>query len=257
MLSVLLGYAFVFGAVVGSFLNVCIFRIPEGLSIVRPGSRCPKCKTPIPFYQNIPIVSWILLSGKCRHCSQSISFRYPAIETLTGAVATALMWRFGLQPVTLVLFLFAAALIVVSFIDLDHRIIPDVVSLPGIVTGFCLSALLPTIGWKASAMGILIGGGSLYAVGFVYALLRGVEGMGGGDIKLLAMIGAFIGWQGVLFTIFIASFSGTLAGAGSILLGGGGMKAKIPFGPFLSFGALLYVFCGPAMIQLYLHWVTG
>lgn len=243
--------AFIFGAIVGSFLNVCILRIPEELSIVHPASRCPSCEQPIAFYDNIPVLSWIFLKGKCRNCKIPISPRYALVEVLTGCLAAALMWRFGLQAITLILFVFSAALVVITFIDLDHRIIPDVISLPGIPLGFLASFF--SIGLMNSGIGILAGGGSLLAVALGYRLLTGRDGMGGGDIKLLAMIGAFIGWEGVLFTIFASSLTGTLVGILAMVKQKKGMRLAIPFGPFLALGALLYIFWGPMLIRLYLE----
>ena len=207
-------YAFVFGTTIGSFLNVCIYRIPEGKSIVRPPSSCPKCGKGIRWFDNIPVVSWLLLAGKCRNCKVRIPFRYCFVEILTGTLATLLFWRFGLSSYTPVFFVLAAALVTITFIDIDHRIIPDVISLPGIAVGILLTGLF-TLGFKAAFMGVLLGGGSLYAVAAGYALLAKREGMGGGDIKLLGMIGAFVGWQGVLFTIFAGSFAGTFIGSPS------------------------------------------
>jgi leader peptidase (prepilin peptidase)/N-methyltransferase len=244
--------AFVFGAVVGSFLNVCILRIPADLSIIHPPSRCPFCEKPIAFYDNIPILSWLLLQGKCRTCKKKISPRYVLVEILTGCLAAALMWRFGLQPITLILFVFSAALVVITFIDLDHRIIPDVISLPGIPLGFLASGFF-SIGFLNAGIGVLVGGGSLLAVALTYRLFTGRDGMGGGDIKLLAMIGAFIGWQGVLFTIFASSLTGTLIGLLAMVKQKEGMRLAIPFGPFLAVGALLYIFWGPQLIRLYLE----
>nr|WP_303649936.1 A24 family peptidase [Desulfobotulus pelophilus] len=244
--------AFIFGALVGSFLNVCILRIPVGLSIVHPPSRCPACERPIAFYDNVPILSWLLLRGKCRNCKEPVSPRYMLVELLTGSLAAGLMWKFGLQPAAILFFFFAAALVVITFIDIDHRIIPDVISLPGIPAGFLASGYF-VIGFMDSAIGILAGGGSLLAVALGYRILTGRDGMGGGDIKLLAMIGAFIGWQGVLFTIFASSLTGTLIGLLTMIKQKEGMRLAIPFGPFLASGALLYLFFGPEIIQLYLR----
>jgi leader peptidase (prepilin peptidase) / N-methyltransferase len=245
--------AFVFGACIGSFLNVCIYRIPAGASIVRPGSSCPRCKTEIAFYDNIPILSWLLLMGKCRTCGTSIAVRYPLVELLTGLFAAACIFFFGPTWQTLAAFAFVATLIVVAFIDLDHRIIPDTISLPGIPIFFIAAIAVTDLTWRSSAIGILAGGGSLFAVAWGYQLLTGREGMGGGDIKLLAMIGAFIGWQGILFTLFAASAIGTLIGLLAMVRSGKGMKLAIPFGPFLAMGAVLYLFFGDPIV----HWYLG
>ena len=245
--------AFIFGACIGSFLNVCIYRIPAGASIVHPGSSCPRCKTMIPFYDNIPIVSYLILNGKCRTCSIPIAMRYPLVELLTGLFALACSLAFGPSLHALVVFIFIATLIVVAFIDLDHRIIPDSISLPGIPLFFLASLAVPTVTWQASALGILAGGGSLFAVAWGYQLIAGREGMGGGDIKLLAMIGAMIGWRGILFTLFAASAIGTLVGILAMIRSGKGMKLAIPFGPFLALGAVIYQFFGEAIIVWYLN----
>jgi leader peptidase (prepilin peptidase)/N-methyltransferase len=243
--------AFIFGACIGSFLNVCIYRIPAGLSIVTPGSSCPHCKTKISFYDNIPILGYLLLFGKCRTCKTSIALRYPFVELLGGIAALACALSFGPTLHGLVSFTFIATLIVVTFIDLDHRIIPDTISLPGIPIFFLGALAVPTITWQASALGILAGGGVLFAVAWGYQLMTGREGMGGGDIKLLAMIGAMIGWQGILFTLFAASVIGTMIGVLTMLQSGKGMRLAIPFGPFLATGAIIYLFFGDAIIFWY------
>jgi leader peptidase (prepilin peptidase) / N-methyltransferase len=244
--------AFMLGACIGSFLNVCIYRIPAALSIVHPGSRCPVCKTPIAFYDNIPIVSYLLLGARCRHCRTRIALRYPSIELLTGLCAVASVQGFGFDLQGLAIFAFIATLIVITFIDLDHRIIPDVISLPGIPIAFVIAFAVPAFSWQTRLIGIIAGGGSLWAVAWGYQRMTGREGMGGGDIKLLAMIGAMIGWHGVLFTLFAASAMGTLVGIGAMLASGKGMRLAIPFGPFLAAGAILYLFAGPMLIGWYL-----
>lgn len=243
---------FVAGLVLGSFLNVCIRRIPAGESIVRPGSHCPSCKAPVRPYDNVPVVSYLLLRGRCRSCGERISSRYPAVELLTGAAMVALVSHFGWTPVLPVYAAFVAALIVITFIDLDHQIIPDVISLPGIVVGLLCAAagLGPSLG--ASVAGLLLGGGFLYLVAAGYELLTGREGMGGGDIKLLAMIGAFVGWNGVLTTLLIASFSGALAGGVMIAVRRGDSRSPIPFGPFLGAGAVFSLFAGDRVVDWYL-----
>jgi len=243
---------FLFGAVVGSFLNVCIYRIPQGISIVSPPSRCPVCKRRIPFYFNVPIISYFLLRGRCAYCKTPLSPQYPLVEALTGAFAVILFARFGVTPELFVYFVFAAALIVITFIDLRHRIIPDVISLPGIPIGFAASFFLTTPGVVNSAIGVVVGGAVLLVVATVYQLLTGTEGMGGGDVKLLAMIGAFEGWKGVLFTLLASSFTGAFVGLAIMLLLGKSTKYAIPFGPFLAIGAVAYLFYGDAIISWYL-----
>ncbi|PID40072.1 MAG: prepilin peptidase [Proteobacteria bacterium] len=245
--------AFIFGACIGSFLNVCIYRIPASVSIVHPGSSCPRCRTMLAFYDNIPIISYLLLLGKCRTCKAPISIRYPLVEMTTGLFAMACTMVFGLSVHALAAFAFIATLLVVSFIDLDHRIIPDVISLPGIPIFFLAALAVPTITWQASALGIVAGGGSLYAVAWGYQSITGREGMGGGDIKLLAMIGAMIGWQGILFTLFAASAIGTMVGLLLMIRSGKGMQLAIPFGPFLATGAIIYLFFGKALIAWYFN----
>ncbi len=247
---------FVFGLCVGSFLNVCIYRLPAGVSIVFPGSRCPYCEHPIRAYDNVPILGWLLLRGRCRHCKHPIALRYPMVELLTGLTALACLLRFGPKPPALVYFLFCAALIVVAFIDIDHQIIPNAISLPGIPIGLGLSFFLPQLRFVDAVLGALVGGGSLYLVAWLYSLIKGLDGMGGGDIKLLAMIGTFVGWKGVIFTIFIGSVTGTAAGVAQMVarrkLNG---KLRIPFGPFLAIGAMAYVFYGRELILWYLRFL--
>jgi leader peptidase (prepilin peptidase)/N-methyltransferase len=242
---------FLFGAMIGSFANVCIVRIPAEESIVLPGSRCPICKQPVRWYDNIPLVSWIILSGRCRSCRTPISFRYFVVELLTAVTAVALYARVGCGIEWLVLFAFLTALIIVTFIDLDHRIIPDVISLPGIVVGFVLS-LRGEPGPVSSAIGILAGGGLLLAVAWGYHAWTGRDGMGGGDIKLLGMIGAFLGWKSVPFTMLLSSLTGSVVGIALMLWTGSDTKYAIPFGPFLALGAVAFIFCGDALIAWYL-----
>jgi leader peptidase (prepilin peptidase) / N-methyltransferase len=242
---------FLFGAMIGSFANVCILRIPAEESIVFPRSRCPQCKQPVRWYDNIPLVSWIVLRGRCRSCDAPISFRYFVVELLTALAAVALYARVGFGVEWLVLFLFLTALIIVTFIDLDHRIIPDVISLPGIVVGFILS-LRGEPGPVSSAIGIVTGGGLLLAVAWAYHAWTGREGMGGGDIKLLGMIGAFLGWRSVPFTMLLSSLTGSLVGVTLMLWTGSDTKYAIPFGPFLALGAVAFIFCGDPLIAWYL-----
>ena len=243
---------FLYGLCIGSFLNVCIFRIPAGKSIVRPGSTCLNCGHGVKFYDNIPVISYLILRGKCRNCGCAISIRYPLTELITGLFALFVFERFGLTAESLIYFTFISALIVITFIDIDHQIIPDVISLPGIPLGIFLAWFLETMTLKDSIIGILAGGGSLFAVAWGYKMATGKDGMGGGDIKLLAMIGALLGWQGVLFTIFAGSAIGTAAGIVTMISARSmNMKLAIPFGPFLSAGAILYIFFGTLVINWY------
>jgi leader peptidase (prepilin peptidase) / N-methyltransferase len=249
---------FIFGLIIGSFLNVCIYRLPSSLSVVHPRSRCLHCGLPIRAYDNIPVLSYLILRGRCRNCGAAISLRYPLVEIISGAFAAMALVRYGPGWQAILIYGLIAALVVITFIDLDHRIIPDVISLPGIPIGLAASFLAPMLngmGWispSESLVGILAGGGSLFLVAWGYQLITRREGMGGGDIKLLAMIGAFVGWKGVLFTIFIASLTGTLVGMALIFRQRGDMKLAVPFGPFLAIGAIAYLFIGPEFWRWYL-----
>jgi leader peptidase (prepilin peptidase) / N-methyltransferase len=245
-------YTFCLGLCIGSFLNVCIHRLPESRSIVRPGSTCPKCDTAIRFYDNIPLLSYLWLRGRCRACAAPISLRYPLVELLSGLMALAVVMKFGPTLQGLVLYLFICALLAVAFIDLDHRIIPDVITLPGIILFFIASFALPNISVQDALWGILAGGGTLLAVAWGYNLLTGKEGMGGGDIKLLAMIGAVVGWKGVFFTIFMSSAVGTVAGVLLMVRARSCGKLIIPYGPFLSIAAVTYIFFGNDILSWYL-----
>lgn len=246
-------FALVTGMVVGSFLNVCICRLPKGESVVFPPSHCPNCDYLIRWYDNIPLLSYLLLRGRCRGCGARISIQYPLVELLNGLLTLALFLRFGPTLAFLVLFLFCSALVVITFIDLEHQIIPDEISLPGIVIGFICSFFLPGHSWLNSLLGILLGGGSLLLVAYAYQWLTGKEGMGGGDIKLLAMMGAFLGWKSILFIIFASSLVGSVIGITMMLVQKKDSKLAIPFGPYLAFGAVLYIFYGRQIIHWYLN----
>ena len=248
-------FVFIFGACIGSFLNVCIFRIPENKSIVTPGSFCPNCHKGIPFYCNIPLLSYLFLMGRCKFCKVPISLRYPLIEALTGILGLFLFYKFGLTPAMGYWFVFTSVLITISFIDIDHQIIPDIISLPGIIIFASSFYFLPEMAIKDTILGIIAGGGTLYAVALFYYYLRKQEGMGGGDIKLLAMIGAATGIKGVFFTIFAGSLFGTIFGISTMLYTkiADTKNLRIPFGPFLSLGTILYIFFGNQLIQWYLH----
>lgn len=243
----------IFGALVGSFLNVCIFRLPKGKSIIWPGSHCPYCKKPIRFYDNVPLISYILLRGKCRHCKKSISIQYPLVEGITALSSLLLFMKFGPSLSYLFYFSFVAALIVITIIDLYHQIIPDVISLPGIGVGLIASLILPQITFLNSFFGILLGGGSLFLVATGYHWLFKREGMGGGDVKLLAMIGAFLGWKAVILTILLSSLIGSITGIMIMIAKGKDFKYAIPFGPFLSLGAVMSLIYGQNIISWYLY----
>ena len=242
----------VFGALIGSFLNVCISRLPKEESIVTPGSHCPQCKRPIKFYDNIPLVSYLLLRGKCRNCGNPISTQYPLVESITALMSFLLFMKFGPSLSYLLYFAFVAGLIVITVIDLYHQIIPDVMSLPGIVVGLLGSLVIPQVTFLNSIIGVAVGGGSLFVVATLYQWVFKREGMGGGDVKLLAMIGAFLGWKAVILTILLSSLIGSITGIGIMVMKGKGFKYAIPFGPFLSLGAVIALFYGEALIQWYL-----
>nr|WP_320050602.1 prepilin peptidase [uncultured Desulfuromonas sp.] len=245
--------SFVLGAVVGSFLNVCIFRIPAGVSVVRPASHCPSCQTPIRWYHNIPIFTWLLLRGRCAYCGQTFSWRYPFVELLTGVLYWLVFYYAGLTLLTPVYWLFISALIVVTFIDLDHQIIPNVITYPGIPLGFICSFAIPWVSWQDSLLGILVGGGSLWLVAFIYQVITKREGMGFGDVKLLAMIGAFCGWRVIFPVIFISSLLGTLVGVPLMMVKKGDSRMALPFGPFLVLGTLIYLFWGGTLVNWYFN----
>src|SRR5215831_6162856 len=203
---------FLFGAAIGSFLNVCIYRLPLHESVVFPASHCRACSTPLSWYDNLPLASYALRRGRCRFCGVAFSFRYFLVELLTALLAVALVHRFGLTLTTVGYFAFSAALVVITFIDLDYQIILDVVSLPGAVAGVLFSLVSPALSLWSSLIGLVLGAGILLAVALGYRAATGREGMGGGDVKLLAMIGAFLGWRAVPFTLFAASCIGSIIG---------------------------------------------
>jgi leader peptidase (prepilin peptidase) / N-methyltransferase len=246
-------FAFILGAVIGSFLNVCIYRLPRNESVVFPRSRCPGCGTTIDWYDNIPILSYLLLTGKCRRCKTHISIQYPLVELINALLTLFLFMRFGPTFAFLVLFLFCSAMVAVTFIDMEHQIIPDVISLSGIAAGFVFSFFIPRLGWLNSLFGILVGGGSLWIVAWLYELLTKKEGMGGGDIKLLAMMGAFFGWKAIPFIIFVSSLTGSVIGISVMLIRKKDSKLAIPFGPFLASSSIIYIFFGSRII----HWYLG
>jgi leader peptidase (prepilin peptidase) / N-methyltransferase len=226
------------GLAVGSFLNVCIYRIPLGRSVVSPASRCPQCDTALQWIDNIPVVSYLVLGGRCRKCHAPISMRYPIVELIMMAVFLVHYYVFGLDPILVPRLLFASAMIVLFAIDLEHHLLPNVITLPGIVIGFAFSLLLPP-GPLSSLIGILIGGGVLWLIGEAYYRFAGQEGMGGGDVKMLGMIGAFLGWKLVLITLVFSSITGAIIGLGLIATRRGDMKYALPYGTFLALAGLL------------------
>ena len=245
--------SFIFGIILGSFLNVCIHRLPLHQSIVFPVSHCCSCKKPIAFYDNIPLLSFIVLRGACRHCKAPISYQYPLVELLTGFLSLACMMKWGVSLPYAVSLAFCGALIVVTFIDLQHQIIPDSTSLPGILCGLLISLVMPSLSFLDSLLGAALGGGSLLIIAGGYYLLTKQEGMGLGDVKLLAMMGAFLGWQSILFIIMVGSFSGALVGIAVMIKKKKDRRYAIPFGPFLSLGAVSYLLYGQNIIEWYIH----
>ncbi|MEC4677329.1 MAG: prepilin peptidase [Nitrospirota bacterium] len=242
---------FLFGLIIGSFVNVCIYRLPRDESLVFPASHCPHCKTDVRAWQNIPVLSFLALRGKCGTCKNPIPWRYPLVELLHGFGFLFIFYEFGPTPQTLIYLLFFASLIAVIFIDLSHQIIPDVITLPGIVIGVIAATTILPPGLRNSLIGLFLGGGLFYLVAILSLALLKKEGMGGGDIKLIAMIGAFLGWQAMLLTIFLAALSGSVIGILMIVTKGRSRADMIPFGPYLVFGALTSLFWGKNIFQWY------
>ncbi|MBP9013805.1 MAG: prepilin peptidase [Smithella sp.] len=244
--------AFIFGAAIGSFLNVCILRLPAETSLIKPSSQCPHCHHAIRYYDNIPIMSFFVLHGRCRDCRAKISWRYPLVELITAVLSLCLFMKFGLSWDYLVFFIFTAVLIVITFIDLDHQIIPDILTLPGIPLFFLAAVFIVKIPWLEALIGLLIGGGVLFVIALGYEFIAKREGMGGGDIKLLAMIGAFLGWKSLIFILLFSSLTGAVIGIAAMVIHKQDTKYAIPFGPFLSAAAIAYIFFGQCYMNLFL-----
>jgi leader peptidase (prepilin peptidase)/N-methyltransferase len=240
----------VLGACVGSFLNVCIYRISEGKSIVFPKSFCPDCLRPIRFYDNIPIISYLILRGKCRDCHKKISYRYPVVELITALLSLFLFWKYGLSFQYFFAFVFVCTLIIITFIDLKHQIIPDIITLPGIPIFFLSTFFFIDVSFLDSILGILIGGGGFYLIAIVYQFITKREGIGGGDIKLMAMLGVFLGWKSLLFILLVSSLLGSIVGISMMIVHGKDLKYAVPFGPFLSIAAVAYMFMGNYLMRL-------
>jgi leader peptidase (prepilin peptidase)/N-methyltransferase len=240
-----------FGAIIGSFLNVCIHRLPLGESVVWPSSRCPGCRRQLAWFENIPILSYLGLLGRCRTCRAPISIRYPVVEATTALLFGGAMWAYGPGVLFASRVILGCALIVLFAIDLEHHLLPNTITLPGIVVGFAFSFFTEP-GWQSSAIGILVGGGVLYAIAEVYYRVRHEEGLGMGDVKMLAMVGAFLGWKLTLLTLMMASFAGSFVGIGLIALRRGDMKYALPFGTFLAMGAALSAVAGTSFLNWYL-----
>ena len=247
----LTAFAAAFGALAGSFLNVCIYRLPLGKSVVWPASACPHCGRLLSWYENVPVVSWLLLRGRCRTCRAPIGIRYPVIEALTAAMFGLAWWYYGPSVLLASRLVFGCALIVLFAIDLEHHLLPNAITLPGIAIGLIFSFIAPP-GWQSSLIGIMLGGGSLFGVAEVYYRIRHEEGLGMGDVKMLAMVGAFLGWKLTLLTLMLASLSGTVIGLLLIVSGRGGMKYALPFGTFIALGAAAAATVGPAVVDWYL-----
>jgi leader peptidase (prepilin peptidase)/N-methyltransferase len=240
-----------FGAMIGSFLNVCIARIPAGESVASPGSRCPRCRTPIRWFDNIPVVSYLLLGGKCRACRAGISIRYPVVELVTAAAFVLQGLAVGDQPILLASrLLFTATLIVLFGTDLDTQRLPNVLTLPGIVIGVVFSVFTPP-GLVDSLIGAAAGAGILLAIRWGWLWWKGVDGMGLGDVKMLAMIGAFLGWRQIWVVLFFASLAGAIIGVSLTWLRGRSMQSRLPFGTFLAIAAFAASVWGEALVSWY------
>jgi len=264
---------FAFGLIVGSFLNVCIVRMPRGGSIVSPPSHCPRCQSGIKFYDNIPLISFLLLRGKCRNCGEPISWRYPLVELTNALLYVGIVNEFWLGGEAFMMMALCSSLIVITVIDYDHMIIPDNITLPGMLIGltlapffmsplgdplpFNLEGLIPhagpyLTGFLNSLIGLILGGGLLLSIGWAWEKLRHIEAMGGGDVKLMGMVGSFLGWKGALLTIMLGALTGSVVGVLLMVLKRHKMGKLIPFGPFLAAGALASAFYGPDIVLWYI-----
>lgn len=252
------GAFFILGALFGSFANVAILRMPKHESVITPGSHCYGCKKPVKFYDNVPILSWLILRGKCRHCGVKFSFRYCFVEILTACLFAGAFIKLGWSFYLLEILILILGLVIISFIDLDHFIIPDRISLPGIAIGLLGGLLNPERSFIDSVLGMILGGGFLWSIAYVYFLMKKEEGMGGGDIKLLAWIGAILGWMSVPFIILVSSILGTIIGLSLIWKSKGTenestMKTVIPFGPYIALAAIIYIFGGESIGKWYIN----
>jgi len=257
MIWPLVAVAAVFGLMIGSFLNVCIARIPEGESIVSPGSRCPRCRTPIRWYDNLPVLSYLVLGGKCRSCQQPISARYPAVELITAIAFALQAFHVGDDFVLLASrLIFTAILIVLFGTDYDVQRLPNVLTLPGLVIGLAFSAVQPP-GLRDAMIGALLGAGILQGIRLAWYALRGVEGMGFGDVKMLAMIGAFLGWRNVIVVLFFSSLAGAIVGVALTVTGRQAMSTKLPFGTFMAVAAFAASLYGERLAAWYLTYAWG
>jgi leader peptidase (prepilin peptidase)/N-methyltransferase len=243
--------AFILGAVMGSFLNVVIHRLPLGQSVVRPRSRCPQCATRVRWFDNVPVVSWIVLRGRCRQCGWRIPVNYPVVELLSAIAAAGIVWRYGFTLQAAWIYTFVAVMLAITIIDWAHQIIPDALSLGGVVLGWAGAAICLDVGLVQSLVGSLVGAGVILLIAGLYKSIRKVHGMGGGDVKLMAMIGAFLGWEMVFPVLFVAALFGSLYGVYLVRSGGHG-KTAVAFGSFLAPSACLMLFAGERLLHLYL-----
>jgi leader peptidase (prepilin peptidase)/N-methyltransferase len=249
-----LAVAALVGAVIGSFLNVCIYRLPRDTSVVWPVSACPRCGRALSWFENIPIVAYLVLRGRCRSCGEPYGRRYVIVELVTALMFALAWWHYGPGTLLVSRLIFGCALIVLFAIDLEHHLLPNIITLPGLAAGLVFS-LFTEPGWQASLIGAAAGGGVLYAIAAAYYWARGEEGLGMGDVKMLAMIGAFLGWPLTLVTLIMASFAGSIVGLLLIALGRGDMKYALPFGTFLALGAALAAAIGQPLLDWYLtYW---
>lgn len=271
IMTILAAASFIMGGLIGSFLNVCVYRIPAGLSVIKPRSRCPKCENPVIWYDNIPVFSWLILGAKCRFCKEPISWQYPLVEAITAVLFYFVFLRFGLSIATPVYMLLSAGLVLVTFVDLTDWTIPDEVSIGGMPVGIACAALAMMVDDTGllldnpvmSLAGLAVGFGVLYGLDMISLLVLKKKGMGFGDVKLLAMLGSFFGPIGVLVIIVIASFFGSIIGVGMIVatrgketdVGEENVGHYLPFGPYIVLGGLAYMFIGPQLIEFYLSYV--
>lgn len=246
-----------YGLVIGSFLNVCIVRIPQEIGIISPPSRCNKCEKRIPWYCNVPVFSWIFLKGKCVYCKTPISVRYPLVEVLTAILIIPIFFMEEYWVATPFMIYMVCGLVISTFVDLEHWIIPDKVTLPGIVIGLISGFVIPERDVLDQIFGLFLGGGSLLLIGYIYLKWKDLEGIGGGDIKFLAMGGAFLGMQKILLTLVLSSLIGTVIGLIAMQLSGKGSKTAIPFGPALSVGLYISYIWGDKIISWYLDLPRG
>jgi leader peptidase (prepilin peptidase)/N-methyltransferase len=246
-------FALLLGLIVGSFANVCIHRLPLERSVVRPGSACPSCARTIAWYDNVPLLSYLVLLGRCRHCGARISARYPLVEAANGVLYFALAWWRGPTLQTAFLMAFVTALLVLTLIDLDHQLLPDVITLPGVALGLVASMVVPD--WPVRPLSAVLSAAfgylAFFAVATAYKKARGVEGLGRGDWKMVAMLGAFLGWERMLLTVFVATLAGTLVGLALMALRGRSAQHALPLGTFLGAAALLVLFAGAPVIEWY------